>query len=164
MVIDSINEYYIPKNVTSKEKSLWIFNKLERMEEALRNKLHTYAPLGLNKKGESNFRKWVLPKLTQPDCGNGTREPVLKDCTIMLHRLKEPSLCSGYSLQNQGLIVSQPDSVTIVANVPTKDCKLVLDKSEVSSFLLRSEMKLQKRPVRSKVANKRYNPDDWVLK
>ena len=36
------------------------------MEEDWRCKLSTYPPHGLNKKGESNFRRWVLPKMIKP--------------------------------------------------------------------------------------------------
>ena len=78
MLIDGIKEGEIPKDLSKNDKMLWIFNKLEELEEKWRLRLHTYIPHGLNKKGESNFKKWLQPKL---------KEIGTKDCSVKLKRL-----------------------------------------------------------------------------
>ena len=46
MLIDGIKEGNIPKDLSKNDKMLWIFNKLEELEEKWRLRLHTYIPQG----------------------------------------------------------------------------------------------------------------------
>ena len=99
MIIDSVEEDEVPENLGEKEKSLWIYKKLEGKEEIWRNRLHTYIPIGLNKRGENNFRKLVLPKInkmietTQP-------LPKIKKCEVRLKRLSLPSIFYDSGIYN----------------------------------------------------------------
>ena len=90
MLIDGIKEGDIPKDLSKNDKMLWIFNKLEELEEKWRLRLHTYILHGLNKKGESNFKKWLQPKL---------REMSTKACSVKLKRLSPSKLLKECSIK-----------------------------------------------------------------
>ena len=98
MIIDGIDDSRIPENVSKKGRLEWIFHELERIEEIWRTRLHTYPPYGLNKKGESNFKRWVLPKLNNSESVEkveAVNKVATKNCYIKLKRLSPCELMNN---------------------------------------------------------------------
>ena len=127
------------------------------MEEVWRARLHTYKPYGLNIKGESNFRRWVLPKINDSE-NNGTemreesktgfsdkvvcRKWNINECVVNLTRLSPSKFM--------------------------KNCEIVLNREEVMKFKSSSKifdknLTALRRTSRIKKKNKRLDEKIWSL-
>lgn len=156
MIIDAVDPQSIPLEVTREnERKIWIFNQLEKLEEQWRTRLNTYQPFGLNKRGESNFRRWVLPKL-KGECNAEVDKDVLE-----IERM-------GCFVKLNDLMKTEKGRKQIVGKklVSVKIKRLDVDTGNKIVAKARGKKKNLigiRRSSRCLKSNRKYSSTDWVL-
>lgn len=160
MIIDCVVLDLMPKNVSTNEQKIWIMKEMEKLEEIWHTRLSTYKPFGLNVRGQSNFRRWVLPKLNK-------LEAERKNDGQEVDSTQSPNAASTSQGTSQSSIqpfidLGDQANPSIESDTTTKDTggfhSTVTDNSPI-----RTELIEPRRSQRTRKINKKYDGKCWDL-